>query len=156
MPDAIADPASLDRLHDIVAPSPVSLWWPPAPGWWIVLGIILAAVVWLLFRRWSSWRAGAYRRRAIEEMNTMSNIRLLPELLKRTALAAYPRETVASLTGDKWLAFLNESAPEAWFQGDTGETLKTLQYSPYAIRGGAEKRRFTVCCPELDNNAYKG
>lgn len=139
MPDAALDPASLDRLHDIVVPSPVSMWWPPAPGWWVLGGIVALAVIWFCLRWWKSRRASSYRRTALRELAQMKDIHRLTELLKRTALAAYPRETVAPLTGDKWLAFLNESAPDGLFQGDTGERLKTLQYSPYALRWQEKK-----------------
>lgn len=40
------DPTSLDRLHDLVLPSSVP-WWPPAPGWYGVLGLLVLAVAWL-------------------------------------------------------------------------------------------------------------
>ena len=36
--------AALAQLRDIRLPDPVG-WWPPAPGWWIFGGLIVAAVV---------------------------------------------------------------------------------------------------------------
>jgi hypothetical protein len=128
-----ADPASLERLFDIVDHPPVSLWWPPAPGWWVLLCIVLAVGTWVLIRWWKSHRANAYRREALRELSLMDDIHLLSQLLKRVALAAYPREKVAALTGEKWLKFLNASAPAAFFEGNTAEMLKILHYAPERV-----------------------
>jgi hypothetical protein len=38
------DAGSRQKLNDIVVPAPVP-WWPPAPGWYVLLGISLAALV---------------------------------------------------------------------------------------------------------------
>ena len=105
------DPASLGNLRDIVIPEPVS-WWPPAPGWWVVIlvGCLLAALA--AWRGWSRWRANAYRREALSKLERAESIAAVANLLKRTALGAYPRSSVASLTGDAWCRFLTESSLE--------------------------------------------
>src|SRR6516164_6756645 len=99
---------SLDRLHDVVAPSPVA-WWPPAPGWcWVVAGVVLLLFV-LLVKLFIAWQHDCYRREALAEFalqeaalkdpaRRAAALPALWELLKRTALAAYPREQVAMLT----------------------------------------------------------
>ena len=38
----IAEP--LADLRDIHLPQPIS-WWPPAPGWWILLGLLLVSIL---------------------------------------------------------------------------------------------------------------
>ena len=38
----------LRDIHEPLAPS----WWPPAPGWWLVALVLLAAVAWGGWRRW--------------------------------------------------------------------------------------------------------
>ena len=43
---ASTDPTSLEHLFDIVTPPPVP-WWPPAPGWVVVAGIICVLAVWM-------------------------------------------------------------------------------------------------------------
>ena len=91
------DPASLDNLRDIVEPPPIP-WWPPAVGWWVLLGlvVVMAAVVGLL--AWRKWRAGAYRRAALSELESAHGMAAIAETLKRTALAAFPRTDVAALS----------------------------------------------------------
>lgn len=104
------DPASLDNLRDIVVPEPVS-WWPLAPGWILLTALVLVLSVLFGIRRWKQWRANAYRRdalRMIEDANAPAEI---ATILKRTALAAYPRSKVASLTGDAWCDWLEEVGP---------------------------------------------
>jgi Domain of unknown function (DUF4381) len=123
---ATNDPGSLDNLIDIVDPAPISLWWPPAPGWWVVIGILLAGCGWMLIRWVRQRRMNAYRREAIRELDRIDELKMIPILLKRVALVAYPRTMVAPLAGDDWIQFLNESAPIAHFNGDLGERLQSL------------------------------
>ncbi len=47
-------------------------------------------------------------------------------LIKRTALAAWPREQVASLSGDDWLNFLNQTAKTESFQTAPGNRIEEL------------------------------
>ena len=39
------DPGSLQNLNDIVLPAPVP-WWPLAPGWWVLIGLIPIVGFW--------------------------------------------------------------------------------------------------------------
>ena len=102
------DPASLDNLREIILPPQVP-WWPPAPGWWILFGILAVVAVIAAFRFWRGWRAGAYRRAALRELAAAGNVAAIAEILKRTALVAYSRTDVASLSGSAWLAWLAET-----------------------------------------------
>jgi hypothetical protein len=131
VPDA--DPGSLDRLHDIVTPPPVP-WWPPAPGWYVVGGVglvLLGVAAWAAVGRW--W-AGRYRRAALRELDQLPRggkvVPAVAELLKRTALAAFPRDRVASLTGDRWLQFLNATGRTEDFTRYPGTVLGDAQYQP--------------------------
>lgn len=38
---------SLDNLHNIVVPDPVS-WWPLAYGWWFMITVVLGLAGWLM------------------------------------------------------------------------------------------------------------
>ena len=121
------DPADLILLHDIVTLPPVS-WWPPTPAWFVLGALVFFVAVlgaWHGFRR---RRANAYRRAALQELETMSEVRRLPALLKRTALAAWPREEVAGLSGRAWLDFLDRSAGMKEFTQGAGRILPDLAY----------------------------
>lgn len=129
MPDT--DPGSLDRLHDIVVPPPVG-WWPLAPGWWVVVatGLVLltVGVVKIVFR----WQRDRYRRQALQELAhlspTVEQLATVAELVKRVALAAYPRERVASLIGRPWLTFLDETGGNGAFATGPGQYLELATF----------------------------
>ena len=138
----MTDATSLERLHDIVVPPPVP-WWPPAPGWWVIgtLALVLGAIA--AWRAWTAWRAAAYRRAALAELRALearaadpgqreAALRELPALVKRTALAAFPRRVVASLSGAAWLGFLDRTGRTDGFTHGRGQVLGGLAYDPAA------------------------
>jgi len=140
MSTTAADPASLENLFDIVVPPPVP-WWPPAPGWFVLGGVLLVLVFWGAWRAWRRWRAAAYRRAALAEWRQLKThaadpghreaaLRQLPELVKRTALAAFPREAVASLSGTEWLRFLDRTGHTDAFTHGRGRLLPELACDP--------------------------
>jgi hypothetical protein len=143
MSAAAADPTSLENLHDIISPAPVP-WWPPVPGWYVVGAVILVLAVWAGWMWWRRWRAAAYRRaslaalrqlkaRAADEAQRTPALRELLELVKRTALAAFPRQQVAALSGAAWLAFLDRTGHTNAFAHGQGQLLPVLSYDPHAI-----------------------
>lgn len=129
----------LDQLHDAVPPPPVSML--PATWAWAVLATlvlaVLAAGVWLWRRR---RRRTAYRRAALAELRTLAPdlaggdpgaLAALDRLLRRTALAAFPRAEVATLTGPDWVAFLDRTG------GSLEAFAAPLATGPYAARPAA-------------------
>ncbi len=99
--------APLDKLHNFYQP-PAPAWTPQTVGWYILFAIVGLVVIWMAVHLVRGWFANRYRRAALQELT------LLPPsefsaLLKRTALEAWPRERVASLSGVGWLKFLNEA-----------------------------------------------
>lgn len=136
-----ADPTSLDALVDIVTP-PAAPWWPPAPGWYVVIGAAVAAAEWAALRALQKWQANAYRRAALTEVDRIATAAEndadawseLPEIVKRTALSAWPRSRVAALTGEEWLAFLDQSGGSTDFSHGAGRWLVELAYNPQAAR----------------------
>ena len=106
------DPASLQNLHDIVVSSPAPFW-PPASGWILLLGLFIMLAAFLLIRAVILYRRNAYRRVALDELRQAAAspepLALIASLLKRTALAAYGREEVASLTGETWVSWLGRT-----------------------------------------------
>jgi len=133
MSNPIDDPGSLSHLNDIVIVPPAP-WWPPAPAWFVVGGIALTiltiGVVALIVR----WQANGYRRaglaelQRIEQAHAKNAASLIPlaELVKRVALAAYPRQQVAALTGTEWLRFLDHTAHTTAFSQGPGRALNDV------------------------------
>jgi len=111
-------PQLLDLTHGLVLPEPVS-WMPQTIGWPVVVVWLIAVVVsigWYSFKRWQKNR---YRRDALAELASLEvQAKMDPAaiageiaaLVKRTALAAFPRQRVANLHGAEWARFLCESA----------------------------------------------
>jgi len=108
---------ALAQLKDIHLPDPVS-WWPLAIGWWVLISLGACVLALLLWWLWQYYRAGAAKREALRllacyevEAQTASNTAPLcaqvSELLRRVAIAYYPREKAAALSGREWTAFLN-------------------------------------------------
>jgi hypothetical protein len=108
--------AVLAQLDDIVTPPPPD-WWPHTWGW-VALGVImLALLLWAAWRALQRHRANRYRREALTELTRIEAqlgdgvqradaLAALPALLKRTALAAWPRDDVARLSGTPWSDFV--------------------------------------------------
>jgi hypothetical protein len=126
-----ADRTSLEYLHDIVVPGPTP-WWPPAPGWYWVMGLLAVLAAVLLWRAIVHWQHNRYRREALAELARIetaaqtagpgensadTTLPALAELLKRTALTAYPRAQVAALTGPAWFAFLDATGGTCFSAG---------------------------------------
>ncbi|WP_052362427.1 DUF4381 domain-containing protein [Falsirhodobacter sp. alg1] len=132
----------LSQLHGLREPDAVSMT-PETPAWFVLGGIILLALA-LLFWRWTRHRrANAYRREALALLAriapdlTRGNPAALPELdrlLRRTALAVYPRAEVASLTGADWARYLDERADTPLENGFTA-CAPALTDAPYRAGG---------------------
>jgi hypothetical protein len=133
-------PDPLAGLRPWHLPEPVS-WWPPAPGWWlVVLGLILALALgarWLVRRHRDGAPARAARRELAELEARLARdgdgsafARDLSRLLRRFALARFPRREVAGLTGEAWLAFLDAHGGGWAFRTGDGRALAEGPYRP--------------------------
>ena len=151
---SINNSLSLDNLYDIVESAPVSLWWPLAPGWWVLIALLTVAALIGLCRFLLKRHRNAYRRWALKELDALEEPGMLPTLLKRVALAAYPREEVGALSGRAWLSFLNGQVPGC-FDAECSELLLQLDYRSDTDLSNAELvrlrhavRRWTLAHPD--------
>lgn len=139
----------LEALRDIRLPDPVS-WWPPAPGWWLLL-TLSGVAIWLWCRR-PSQRLVPYRRRMLREARSElaqlrrsyrhheDPARLARELsiwLRRVVIGVYPRERVAGVTGEEWLRLLDRPLGGNRFCTALGRVLVTAPYRR-AVRADGE------------------
>lgn len=116
---------ALRSLHDIAVPPPVS--WLPQTWGWAALAALLGILLLSAFLAWlRRYRRNVYRREALRLLDGIAadirnpahretGVHQLMELLKRTALAAWPRSDVASLTGQAWARRLNSRKADNTF-----------------------------------------
>lgn len=132
-----ADPQSMLQLRDIHLPA-AAAFWPPAPGWWLLALVVLATLAWGGVFAWRRYRIAQHRRRVLSALATIES-RLLRErspemlarlsvLLRRLALTRFPRERVATLSGNAWLEFLDESGGGGRFRDGPGQVLAAGPY----------------------------
>ncbi len=147
-PDPLAD------LRDWHLPDPIS-WWPPAPGWWLLAGLVvvgsLLAVYW--WRRWH--RQGAGTRTALRQLDAL-RIALatdgdarrfaigVSQLLRRLALVRYPREQVAGLSGSAWLLFLDATGGAGGFAQGAGRVLAESAYRDASFDEGFDPEQLSL------------
>ncbi|MBK6800299.1 MAG: DUF4381 domain-containing protein [Novosphingobium sp.] len=96
-----AELAWLARLHDITEPPAPGLW-PLAPGWWLVVTLLVLLLMrggqWV----WRRWRANAYRRQALRALarcdaaDPATSVAACLSLLLRHASVAIARHRTAS------------------------------------------------------------
>ncbi len=146
-----ADPTSLDRLHDIVTPHPAP-WWPAAPGWYVALGVGGLLLLWAGIKVVFAWQRNRYRRAALAELEAIradhgaDDLARLSELLKRAALATYPREEVAELSGEAWLEFLDRNGGTIAFASGPGRPIADGPYArPTPLDDSASEALFAAC-----------
>lgn len=117
-------------IQEVMPPEPVS-WWPATSGWLVVAAILLAWLARLGWRRWRLWQRDRYRREALAQLAMLAQepterLQSTAIILKITALAAYPRQEVASLSGDQWLDWLSRRG--ARFSDSSRTLLAQQQY----------------------------
>ncbi len=122
----------LDMLRDIHLPDEVSAW-PPAPGWWILAILSIALILWIVRFFWKKHQQKKLLRLSIYTMNELELaysqhkdpavlVKQYSSLLRQIALARFPRQEIASLTGQSWLTFLDLSANTSLFNTEKGST----------------------------------
>ena len=145
--DGLNLPQLLDLMHGLVMPGPVA-WLPQTPGWWIVLGWLLAVLLLLAWQFAKRRQRNRYRRDALTELRSIAaqtelgpgeSAQRIAVLLKRTALAAYPRKDVAALYGRDWAQFLRESSGNDPQVAEAADVLAAAAYRP-DVDGGALAR----------------
>ncbi len=72
--------------------------------------LVIAAI--LMYRALRNWWGNAYRRAALRELRAATTVAQVSGIIKRTALVAFPRADVASLTGLPWSEWLAQTMRE--------------------------------------------
>lgn len=136
----MADAAqTLAQLRDVHLPPPVDAW-PPALGWWLLLGtvLLLMGLFWI-FR--TVRERNSLQRRALDLFNEMESRYLqsgdpvafasqVSALLRRVAVVRFPDQRPAGLIDDAWLDFLDRTGGNGAFRHGPGASLVTAPYKP--------------------------
>lgn len=127
-----------DELTDIMTPDAASAW-PLAEGWWIVISIATVLILGLAFFAFRLLRGSQGRRWALSEIDKIANefnqtddystlASKLSILMRRAAMTNRPRNFVAGLVGEDWLAFLDSVGQTQDFNKGVGRYLITAPY----------------------------
>lgn len=130
-------------IKEIILPEPVS-YTPQTVGWWILFGVVGLLFTWWAWRRYVTWRRNRYRREALIELaeieqqlnrklERISALAALSALVKRTAIHAFGRSSVAELSGKVWLEFLDKTGATNDFSLGPGRLLPEFAYSKQEI-----------------------
>lgn len=122
----------LDQLQPLITPAPIGFW-PPAPGWWLLM-LLIPAMAWGFWRLRVLLPVKANQRRSEQPLDpvrlaALAELASLPKpydgapagawlqqingLLKRVCRNHYPHSQSHTLNGRKWLAFLDNRCPAA-------------------------------------------
>ena len=117
-------------LSPIITPSAPS-WWPLAWGWWLVIitAIVLIALVFFIVKRRQKNQYAKNEALACFRNSQPSNA-LSPstaqDIVRQAALSYFPREKVAGLSGDDWLAFLDAQLAKPLFAAKQSQWQQAL------------------------------
>ncbi len=118
-----ADP--LSQLADIHLPAEIGFW-PPAPGWWVLLVLVLVVASFAVYRLLQLWQRkrrctfalaelekcyANYRKNHTDNAEADGKLDLVNDVnavLRRVALKHFPESQVASLGGEQWVRFIRE------------------------------------------------
>jgi cbb3-type cytochrome oxidase subunit 3 len=137
----VAELSPLEKLRDIQLPKPISCW-PLAPGWYVLALVGLLFFILLIYFIYRKHLQARAKRQALQllkdyeqyyqaggEIQVISA--QISELLRRVALVYFPREQVASLSGEAWINFLNNTSKQCNFTA-LSDCLLTLPYQEKA------------------------
>jgi Domain of unknown function (DUF4381) len=112
----------LAQLNPLREPAAIG-WWPLAPGWWLLIALVLVAAGLLIWWALKRYRSNAYRRAGIAQLAQIQShwerdgdngqcLTHTNALLKAVALRGFPHRDIASINGERWRDFLNQSLDE--------------------------------------------
>jgi len=134
---------SLSQLADIHLPPTISQW-PPAYGWWLLacalLILIAVGIRWLLIsHRKKQYKVEAtsvlnnIKQQFQSDNNNLAALEAINSLLKQTCMTHYGRHETAGLSGDAWLAFLDNTGNTKDFSKGPGRSLTYTLYTPNPV-----------------------
>jgi len=153
---------SIADLKEIALPPPIP-YTPQTAGWWVLLALVLLVVLWVVALRLHRWWRNRYRRAAQKELVAIEQamadpsqrqqaLAAVPALVKRTVLTWAPRETVAPLSGEAWLDYLDRTLAGDSFTRGAGRHLQALAYGSGDITRGDSDALMTLLHRWIDDH----
>ena len=123
----------LSELRDVIYPVDPGFW-PPAIGWWIVLILVilcLIGAVYLFRLVYLRMTESSFVKEvdALVQLQPREAVVELSILMRRIAITRFPRNSVAGLSGEDWLQFLDQSGDTNQFTAGPGRALVSAPYS---------------------------
>lgn len=130
----------LAQLKDIDGLDAIS-WWPPAIGWWVVIGLFVLIIVGLVFwyRRRRTFLT-SWQRNTLSQLSTLENTLTeanslamaieISELIRRIVIEKYSRNECAGLEGEEWLSWLKKHDPKQFGWKTKAKWLTDVPYAP--------------------------
>ena len=123
------------------------LWWPPAPGWWL-LAVVLIGFMLLLPKllRWLRYKPvrslslkelHLIRQNHQQQVDQKQTLQAITTLLRRTVMSKSGRIGHAGVVGDDWLKQLKQMSNKDCFTQAQSKLLKQGRYQP-VIEGQSE------------------
>lgn len=141
------DQLVLRDVHALTAPA----WWPPAPGWWMLIATCVLALasyaVWRVLRKKRFRTIAALFDDAVAAADTRSGkIAAMSELLRRASRRI--DADADKLQGEAWLRFLDRGNAQPVFTAGAGTLLREggfrrdVSPSEYEALHGIARQRF--------------
>jgi len=125
------------QLQDIHLPGSASFW-PPAPGWWLLLALLIFITIWAVIKLRKKARLKKQQNLILAQLDALEadlkkhpsneTIAEINTLLRQLAVNYYPRDEIASLTGAQWLQFLDSAGGTRAFSKGAGRILVDAPY----------------------------
>jgi len=136
---------ALSQLADIYTPGQPG-WWPLAPVWWILLAALAVLAAYGLVKLLRRLHLQRRLSNAVAELdkcmgrlqagdsNDMSQrliyVNEVNSVLRRVALAHFPRQQVAALSGQAWVEFLRQRDTQQALSADLAMALAQGRFAP--------------------------
>lgn len=108
----------LEQLRDIHQPEPVS-WWPLAPGWWIIIALVILIATLFIIKAILKKRHYRYVHLAVKELKqlkqTNEETRWLAKshnVMRRLSLCYVPEDKIGRMNQQEWQAFLQATSKQ--------------------------------------------
>ena len=124
------------HIGTLIEPDPIGFRFG-APGWTILLGILLILILIFAVKKYQEYKRNKYRRFAVSAIESLSTLGLsvdqlvfrIAEILKRVSITSYGRSEVARLNGKEWFDYIDhKNGNNTYFQGRSKEILSGLLY----------------------------